>query len=117
MKKFTTIQSWLATKPSQEEQNKVLNVINRGETSRLRKDLYETEAYMRKLKRSTFFLNRANFKMPKELEEAITATQVRLDELRAQVPVIKVNRKKAVEVRVVEDAVAEEVGSQEAATA
>lgn len=110
MAKFTTVQEWLASKPAKAEVSKILNVINKGETSRMRRDMYEAEDYLRKLNRTVANLTKMSFPIPAEMTEKVEITTRRIAEFRKVVPVITIKRKKpAVEVRTVEDVVAEPV--------
>ena len=113
MTKFTTIQEWLASKPAKAEVTKVLNMINKGQVSVLRREMYEAEDYLRKLNRSVASLTKMKFPIPAEMTEKVEITSKRIAELKKVVPVITIKRKKkvepVVEVRTVEDAVAEPV--------
>lgn len=116
MAKFTTVQEWLATKPAKAEVTKVLNVINKGETSRLRQDMYQSEDYLRKLNRSVANLTKMKFPIPAEMTAEMEKTTKKIEELKKVVPVVKIVRKKKVaeepkveEPAQVEEQVAEEV--------
>jgi hypothetical protein len=96
MTKFTSIQEWLATKPAKAEVTKVLNVINKGETSRMRHEMYEAEDHLRKLKRSFVYLQKVDCPVPEKIEKEIEETQKKIAELKKVVPVITVKRKKPI---------------------
>lgn len=94
MTKFTTIQSWLEAKPEQEEILKVLTLINKGETHKLRKELYEAENYLRKLYRSRTYCERAGFSLPKQALGFIDDTKKKIEDLRKLVPAPKLKPKR-----------------------
>ena len=94
MNKFESIEGWLETKPTPEQIEKVLNFINRGQGSSLRKDLHKLEDKLRKLKGVLIPLNKVGFTIPKELTDEIELIQKEIDNLRPLVPVIKSSRKK-----------------------
>ena len=86
MTKFTTIESWLKANPSQEEVTKVLFLINRGETNKLRKECWEKEQYLRKLYRSRTYLEKVNIPMPKQMVEEIEKTRKSIEALKKLIP-------------------------------
>lgn len=86
MKRFKTIQDWLATNPTQEEQTKVLILIHRGEAHATRKAVYEKEQYLRKLQRGNVYLEKVGIKPPKEVLDTIKATKAEIAELRKDLP-------------------------------
>lgn len=86
MKIFKTIQDWLATNPSKEEQDKVLILIHRGETSRVRKELYEKEGYLRKLQSLANYFNKLDLKLPAEEYKLIEKTKAEIVELKKGLP-------------------------------
>lgn len=109
MEKFTSIESWLKTKPSKDQVTKVLNLINKGVVSNLRKEMYQAEDHLRKLRRTVVSLQKINCPVPEKIEKEIEETQKRIQDLKKVVPVITVKRKKKIEVRVIEDVAAETV--------
>lgn len=110
MEKYTSIEAWLKTKPTKDQVTKVLNLINKGETSRMRQEMYKLEDHLRKLRRSFVYLQRVNCPVPEKIEKEIEETQLKIQELKKVVPVIKVNRKKpVVEAKPIEEAVKEVV--------
>ena len=96
MTKFTSIESWLKANPSKAEIAKVLNVINKGQMTVLRREMYEAEDYLRKLNRSVASLAKMGFPVPAEMTEKVETTSKRVDELKKVVPVVKIVRKKKV---------------------
>ena len=94
MTKFTSIQSWLEAKPSLEEVTKVLMLINKGETNKTRKELYEAENYLRKLYRSRTYLDKVQIPMPKQMLQFIDETKKKIEDLKKLVPAPKLKPKK-----------------------
>ena len=113
MTKFTTIQSWLEAKPEQEEILKVLSLINKGETHKIRKELYEAENYLRKLYRSRTYCERAGFSLPKQALQFIDETKKKIEDLKKLVPAPKLKPKKFIGDDVTETTPASNSNSQE----
>jgi len=86
MKRFKTVQDWLATNPSKEEQDKVLILIHRGATSKARKELYEKEAYLRKLQALANHFGKLNLKLPDDEYKLIEKTKAEITELKKGLP-------------------------------
>lgn len=86
MKKFKSIAEWLKTNPSEEEQTKVLFLIHRGETSRVRKALYDKESYLRKLQALANHFKKLNLKLPDSEYKLIETTKTEIAELKKGLP-------------------------------
>jgi len=86
MAKFKSIQDWLSTKPGKEEQDKVLTLIHRGETSRVRKELYEKEGYLRKLQALANHFRKLDLKLPDSEYKLIEKTKTEIAELKKGLP-------------------------------
>lgn len=86
MKRFKTIQEWLATNPSKEEQDKVLSLIHKGETSRIRKELYDKEGYLRKLQALANHFRKLDLKLPDQEYKLIEKTKAEIAELKKGLP-------------------------------
>lgn len=88
MAKFKSIEEWLKSNPSQEEINRVLILIHKGEANSARKAVYEKEQYLRKLQKSAIYLNNVGIKPNKELMDQIKETKAEIDTLKKDLPVI-----------------------------
>lgn len=97
MKRFKTIQDWLKSNPSQDEQTKVLLLIHRGETSRLRKELWEKEQYLRKLNSFANHCKKLGFSVPEGEKEALVKTKRVIEELKKELPPVQKRIKKETE--------------------
>lgn len=86
MKKFKKISEWLATKPSEEEQQKIVNLINKGETSRARRELYMKEGYLRKLNKSISYLVAVGYPTPEDISQTIEKVRVEIINLKKEIP-------------------------------
>jgi len=98
MKNFKSISEWLSTNPSQEEQGKIIKLINRGAASRARRELYMKENYLRKLNRSISYLQAAEYTIPEDLRQEIANVQAEIINLRKELPLVP-KRKKNSEVK------------------
>jgi len=88
MTKFVSIQEWLKSSPSQDEINKLLALINKGAVSSIRKAVYENEQFLRKLYRSSSYLEKVGIKPNKELTDQIKETKTKIAELKKELPTI-----------------------------
>lgn len=86
MKRFKSIEAWLETNPSQEEIDKVLILIHRGEGNRTRKAIYEKDSYLRKLYRSVSYLEKVKIPIPKDLSEEIKGVKAQIEILKKDLP-------------------------------
>lgn len=87
MTKFSSIQEWLKSSPSQDEINKLLALINKGAVSTIRKAVYEKENFLRKLYRSSAYLEKVGIKANKELTDQIKQTKSEIAELKKELPI------------------------------
>ena len=94
MRKFKSIQEWLSTNPDKEEQNKILLLIQRGSTSKIRREYYEKNRYYQKLKALENHFKRLNLEFPKSEITMIEKVKKELEELKSQLPVVPVKDKK-----------------------
>lgn len=98
MRKFKSIQEWISTNPSAEEQNKVLLLIQKGYTSQLRRELWEKERYLQKLQALANHFKRLNLEFPKNETEVINKVKKEVETLRKELPIIPKREKKEKEV-------------------
>jgi hypothetical protein len=98
MKRFKSIADWLKTNPSEEEQTKVLILIHRGETSRLRKELWEKEQYLRKLNSFANHCKKLGFSVPVEEKESLAKTKRVIEEIKKELPPVQKRETKTKEV-------------------
>lgn len=92
--RFKTIEKWLETKPSEEEKTKVLILIHRGSTSKMRREFYEKNRYYLKLKALENHFKRLDLEFPKSEILIIDKVKKELEELKSQLPVMPVKDKK-----------------------
>jgi len=88
MARFKSISDWLNSSPSDEELNKVLQLINKGAANATRKIIYEKEQFLRKLYRSQSYLEKVGISANKELIDQIKQTKTEIAELRKNLPVL-----------------------------
>lgn len=88
MRKFKSIQEWISTNPSEEEQNKVLLLIQRGHTSLLRRELYEKERRLVKLQSFARYCTKMGFSPSKQEIDETSKIKLEIEKLRKELPVI-----------------------------
>jgi seryl-tRNA synthetase len=94
MAKFKSIPEWLKTNPSEEEKNRVLLLIQRGETNKTRRELYQLEGYLRKLQATVNSLSKLNIPVSQDLKEPIIETKKKIEELKKDLPEVVKREKK-----------------------
>jgi len=94
MRQFKTIEEWLATKPTDDEIKKVLNLIHRVETNNTRKMIWEKERYFRRLNRIAKDYKDLDINPPKELSEEIKKIAKEIEVLKKDLPASKPRAKK-----------------------
>lgn len=94
MRKFKSIQEWLSTNPDKEEQNKILLLIQKGSTSKIRREFYEKNRYYQKLKALENHFKRLNLEFPESEIAIMDKVKKELEDLKNQLPVIPVKEKK-----------------------
>ena len=86
MKTFKKIEDWLSTNPTEEETKKVLSLINRGVFHRMRREVYEKEAYRRKLVNLTKKMDDLELPLPGEYKETIDKLTKEIEAMKKELP-------------------------------
>lgn len=86
MKQFKSVSEWLKTNPSEEEQKKVIALINKGAVNATRREVYEKENRLRKLYRFKNYCEKLGFTPPKEETEGIAKLKKEIAELSKDLP-------------------------------
>jgi len=94
MKKFETVEEWLATQPTEEVKESVLYVVNRNLVKNLRKEGWAAARKLKALKRLEIAHKINGVKMSEDLKKEITALEGRIAEIQVLVPKTE-GRKKA----------------------
>jgi len=97
MRKFSSIKEWIASNPTTEEMQKILLLVNRGETSRARKEIWEKEQYVRKLQSFANHCKKLGFNVPEEEKTALAKTKKEIEELKKGLPPVQKRAKKETE--------------------
>lgn len=83
--KFETIQQWLNSKPSKEEQAKVLVMVNRKNNAALRDLWYHKRSELNRLKKLQENLTKAGFKPNPDVVAKIKDLETEFNELTKQI--------------------------------
>jgi GrpB-like predicted nucleotidyltransferase (UPF0157 family) len=92
MKRFKLVQDWLDTNPPQEEQEKVLSLIHKGESRRTRRLIFEKETALKKLNKAVSGLEILKISVPKELADEIKAMKAQIESLKKDLPETNKNK-------------------------
>lgn len=97
MKTFKNIAEWLKTNPSEEEQRKVIILINKGAVSNTRREIYEKTSYLRKLQSLVNHFKRIGLEPPKSEIDAIEKVKKEIEVLTKSLPApVKRAKEKAI---------------------
>lgn len=94
MKTFKNIEDWLKTNPPAEEQKKVILLINKGAVNATRRQIWEKEAYLRKLYSLVNHFKKLGLQPPQSELDLITATKKEIEVLSKDLPLIAPRAKK-----------------------
>lgn len=86
MKTFKNIADWLKTDPSEEEQRKVIILINKGEVNQTRRQIYELDRYLRKLQSGENIMKKLGLPFTEEGQKRIKETKAQIVELSKGLP-------------------------------
>jgi F0F1-type ATP synthase beta subunit len=94
MKTLNTIQEFLQTNPSKEEVAKVLKVANRMNSSKLRKEVWETEKQLKKLVVVEKKLKEISIPVPNDILKGIKELKSKIETMKKDIPETKKRVKK-----------------------
>ncbi len=99
MKTFKNVSEWIASKPGKEEQQKVLNLVNKTVVVQMRKVFYKKTSELKKIQRITDSLKHLNIivkgdQIDEELFAKVENLKTEINEIKNQLPVTKPRVKK-----------------------
>ena len=86
MKKFETVKEWLESNPSNEVVERVMNTINRGVVTEIRKEFHAKRGELRKVEKVVKSMKDIDLPVPKEITEKVKAFQKEITDLEKQLP-------------------------------
>ena len=98
MRTFKSITEWLKTNPSEEEQRKVIILINKGAVNQTRREVYELERYLRKLQAGENIMKKLGLPFTEDGQKRIKETKAQIAELSKGLPAPVRRAKKTEEV-------------------
>jgi hypothetical protein len=111
--KFKSIDQWLKSQPSEEEKTKILILVNRGATSKLRRDIWEKERYVLKLQSFANHCKKLGFTMPEDHLKALASVKKEIETLKKELPIIPKKEKKEKPEEKTEEKIKEPAASSE----
>jgi hypothetical protein len=98
MKNYKSISEWMESNPSEDEQKKVMALINKGAVNQTRKEIYEEEKYLRKLQAGENIMRKLGFEPTKDVVIRIKEVKAKIVELSKGLPApVKRAKKEVVE--------------------
>jgi len=94
MKTLKSIQEWMDTNPSKEEVAKVLNLVNRGIITQMRREVYNSERDYNKLFNIQKRLDEIKIPVPKDITNNLKELRSKIDEMKKQLPTTVKREKK-----------------------
>lgn len=89
METLANVEEWMKSNPSKNEVEKVLNLINRLNVTKLRKNLWEKETQLMKLVKVEKGLKEISIPIPSDIQTNIKQLSSETLELRKSLPIIK----------------------------
>lgn len=86
MKKFETVQEWLDSNPSKEVIERVMNTINRGVVTEIRKEFHAKRGELKKVEKVVKSMKDIDLPVPKEITDKVNAFQKEIADLEKQLP-------------------------------
>lgn len=86
MKKFENVEEWLASNPSKEVIERVLNTINRGVVTEIRRELHSKKGELRKIEGAIKAMEKVGLPIGKEITEKVKGLEKEISELQKQLP-------------------------------
>ena len=86
MKKFKSVTEWMETNPSEEEQVKVLNLVNRGLHKQMRTEVYQKEKELKKYEKLANQMSELELPLSDEVKAKIKDLKNEIEEIRKELP-------------------------------
>lgn len=89
MKTYKSIENWLSSNPTNEEQTKVLAIINKEGIRELRFEILKKEGNLKKIEKTYDFMTEQGFKMDQNFKAKKKELESEIISLRKLLPVAK----------------------------
>jgi hypothetical protein len=86
MKTYTNVEEWLKSNPSKEVIERVLNTINRGVLTEIRKEYHKKNGELRKMSKVVSNMGDIGLPITKEIKDAAANLSKEVEELKKQLP-------------------------------
>ncbi|MCK5134279.1 MAG: hypothetical protein KAR19_00720 [Bacteroidales bacterium] len=83
---FKTVQEWLDSDPDQETISRVLNTVNRGVVSQMRRNLNQKKSELKKVERIVESMEKINFPVTKEVKDRVAALKKEIAKIEKRLP-------------------------------
>lgn len=83
---FKTVQEWLDSDPDQETINRVLNTVNRGVVSQMRRNLNQKKSELKKVERIVESMEKIKFPVTKEVKDRVEGLKKEIAKLEKGLP-------------------------------
>ena len=90
---FKSVEEWIKSNPSKEEQEQVLNLINRKASSKIRKEVYWKNSELKKLTRFSESSKKLGVPDSPYITERVNKLNAEIKELEAQLPKVEPKKK------------------------
>lgn len=94
MEKYQSVEKWLASNPSKEVIEKVLNVINRGIMAEIRKEYWLKNSELVKMKKAIKSMESVGLTVSKEANDKVKVLTKELETIQKQLPTPKPKKEK-----------------------
>ena len=83
---FKNVEEWLASNPSKEVMDRVMNTINRGVVTEIRKEFHAKKGDLRKIEKVIKAMEGVKLPVPKEITDRVKGLEKEIADLEKQLP-------------------------------
>ena len=83
---FKTVEEWVASKPDKETITRVLNTVNRGVVSQMRKELNQKNSELKKIERTIETMKKLDLPITVEVEDRVKFLKKEITDLMKDIP-------------------------------
>ncbi len=83
---FKTVQEWVASNPDKETIERVLNTVNRGVVSQMRRELNQKNSELKKIERTIETMKKLDLPVTMEVEDRVKTLKKEITDLQKEIP-------------------------------
>ncbi len=83
---FKTVEEWIASKPDKETITRVLNTVNRGVVSQMRRGFNQKNSELKKIERTIETMQKLDLPVTIEVEDRVKFLRKEITDLKKEIP-------------------------------